>query len=115
MATDFGHTKGPWMAASAPSGVVGWPIVGPMGKSIASVSWMPKPPDVPDEAYKVFRRGCEANARLIAAAPDLLEALTGIEGILATAESNASGNPEWEAVSAKINAARAAIAKATGK
>ena len=57
----------------------------------------------------------EANAHLIAAAPDMLAALTGLEGILATAESNASGNPEWEAVSAKINAARAAIAKATGK
>ena len=56
-----------------------------------------------------------ANARLIAAAPDLLEALIGLEGILATAESNASGNPEWEAVSAKINAARTAIAKATGQ
>lgn len=51
----------------------------------------------------------------VEAAPELLAALTGLEGILATAESNASGNPEWEAVSAKINAARAAIAKATGK
>lgn len=56
-----------------------------------------------------------ANARLIAAAPELLAALIALAPILATAESNASGNPEWEAVSAKINAARAAIAKATGK
>lgn len=55
------------------------------------------------------------HARLIAAAPDLLEALTDLHWILATAESNASGNPEWEAVSAKVNAARAAIAKATGQ
>jgi len=53
-----------------------------------------------------------ADARLIAAAPELLEALEGLTGILATAESNASGNPEWEYVSAKVNAARAAIAKA---
>ena len=45
----------------------------------------------------------------------LLNALTGLTDILATAESNASGNPEWEAVSTKINAARAAIAKVTGK
>lgn len=57
----------------------------------------------------------QANARLIAAAPDMLKALVGLSGILATAESNASGNPEWEYVSARINAARAAIAAATGE
>lgn len=33
------------------------------------------------------------------------------EMIHGTIESNASGNPEWEAVSKRINAARAAIAK----
>lgn len=56
-----------------------------------------------------------ANARLIAAAPDLLQALIDLNaGILPSAESNASGNPEWEYVSKRINAARAAIAKATG-
>lgn len=54
-------------------------------------------------------------ARLIEAAPDMRAALHGLNGILGTAESNASGNPEWEHVSARINAARAAIAKATGK
>lgn len=55
-----------------------------------------------------------ANVRLIAAAPDLLEALHGLNDILGTAESNASGTPQWEFVSSKINAARAAIAKANG-
>ena len=53
-------------------------------------------------------------ARWFAAAPDMVAALKGLEGILARAESNASGNPEWEAISARVNAARAAIAKATG-
>jgi len=53
-----------------------------------------------------------SNAVLFAAAPDMLAALHGLAGILATAESNASGNPEWEHVSAKVKAARAAIAKA---
>ena len=47
-------------------------------------------------------------------ADDLLEALHGLNGILGTAESNASGTPQWEFVSSKINTARAAIAKATG-
>lgn len=42
----------------------------------------------------------------------LLDALNGLQDILARAESNASGNPEWGAVSKRINAARAAIAKA---
>lgn len=46
---------------------------------------------------------------------ELLEALQGLSNILNSAESNASGNPEWEAVSKRINAARAAIAKATGQ
>ena len=57
--------------------------------------------------------------RIIAAASvadDLLEALQGLEDswILGTAESNASGNPNWEFVSKHISAARAAIAKALG-
>lgn len=45
---------------------------------------------------------------------ELLEALHGLNGILGTAESNASGTPQWEFVSSKINAAREAITKATG-
>lgn len=68
----------------------------------------------------------QANARLIAAAPetaaerdrlrevnaDMLAALKGLRPIIEAAESNASGNLEWPRVSARINAARAAIAKA---
>ena len=70
-----GHTPGPWMAAAAPSSIVGWPVVGRMGRSICNVSWMPKKayPDVSDADYAAFNAECEANARLIAAAPELLE------------------------------------------
>ncbi len=39
-------------------------------------------------------------------------ALVGLTDIMNRAESNASGNPEWEAVSKRIIAARAAISKA---
>lgn len=46
---------------------------------------------------------------------EMLAALKGLKHILDRAESNASGNPEWEAVSRRINAARAAIAKAENK
>lgn len=65
------------MAAASPSSVVGWPVVGPMGRSICNVSWMPKNayPDVSDADYAAFNAECGANARLIAAAPDLLAAL----------------------------------------
>ena len=55
----------------------------------------------------------EANARLIATAPELLAALQGAINILGIAESNASGNPEWDYVGPRVAACRAAIAKAT--
>lgn len=51
----------------------------------------------------------EANARLVASAPDLLAAL---EAILPDAEGNHFGGPD---TLARINAARAAIARAKGE
>ena len=151
MATDFGHTPGPWSwfgnagstslyLATTHSGrryVMGfkrWGMRGaqpqfqPKGQGLVDASELLefavgdrtvrgiKEARLNSSVYRFDVTGIDcADARLIAAAPELLEALTGLEGILATAESNASGNPEWEAVSAKINAARAAIAKATGQ
>lgn len=53
------------------------------------------------------------DAALIAAAPDLLAALQGAMDILGRAESNASGNPEFDYVGPSVAACRAAIAKAT--
>lgn len=43
---------------------------------------------------------------------DLLAALQGVMDILGRAESNASGNPEWDYVGPRVAVARAAIAKA---
>ena len=60
-------------------------------------------------------RSKTANLHLIAAAPELLAALRDLTPILEAAESNASGNPEWLWVSKRINAARAAIAKAEAR
>lgn len=51
----------------------------------------------------------QANARLIAAAPDLLDAL---QSILPDAVANHVGGPDTEL---RINSARAAITKATGR
>jgi len=54
------------------------------------------------------------DAHLIAASRDMLAALIALKPILDSAESNASGNPEWPYVSKRIKAAWDAIAKATG-
>jgi hypothetical protein len=60
-----GTTPGNWLAAGGPSSVVGWPIVAsPSGRSIAGITWRP---GLPAE----LEAEIGANARLIAAAPDL--------------------------------------------
>lgn len=56
-----------------------------------------------------------ADAHLIAASPALYDALDALKDILDRAESNASGNMEWEHVSGRINAARAALKLARGE
>lgn len=110
MATDLKHTPGPWWLTER----AGYYEI--LANS-PDCDWygFKKAHAVAYADTEIEEVEQEANARLIAASPDLLEALIGLEGILATAESNASGNPEWEVVSAKINAARAAIAKALGQ
>lgn len=68
------HTPGPWLAASHPSSVSGLPIVArPSGRSIASVTFFHL-----GEAFASHDAESRANARLIAAAPTLLEALQAI-------------------------------------
>jgi hypothetical protein len=54
-----------------------------------------------------------ANARLIAAAPELLEALRHLEG-QAVQQNEAYGNPNSPSMYEALTEARAAIAKATG-
>jgi hypothetical protein len=71
------------MAAAYPSTIVGWPIVGEGGRSIANVSWLPKAPWQTDDLYRAFFDECLANAKLIAAAPKMLNALENISARLA--------------------------------
>lgn len=61
------HTPGPWIAAASASSIVGWPIVGPRGRAVASVHC--RRGDTPEGAQINSEAG--ANARLIAAAPEL--------------------------------------------
>lgn len=97
------HTRGPWEMPSKPyiAGDTGegavfsggdWEIVPPLGESgpVAVVSG-------------------EANAKLIAAAPVLLEALQSLVGV----SPLGSETPLWRERESVVTRARAAIAKAT--
>lgn len=109
------HTPGPWIAASAPSSVVGWPVVASSGRSIASVAWSPNHWDAPPEEYAAFVAECEANSKLIGAAPKLLEALEGV--VLAVNARSLRGRdhiPSMREEQGAVAFARAAIAEARG-
>lgn len=72
------HTAGPWMAAASPSSIVGWPVIAAGGRLICTIATPPNNLErIGKEAagYKAFLDECGANARLIAAAPDMLAAL----------------------------------------
>lgn len=58
------------------------------------------------------RRIEHQNTQLRIQNSELLTALRGLADIMSRAESNASGTPEWEAVSARITFARHVLAKA---
>lgn len=98
--SDTQHTPGPWATDGREAG---WNILGLAGERVATV-WRDGP------------HRPAANARLIAAAPELLEVLGDILPWLAKAE--AEGVFENCVVpkggQRAINRARAAIAKATG-
>lgn len=107
------HTPGKWLAAAKPSSVVGWPVVAsPMGQVICDVAIINKKPDhISDGEFSAYYAQVEANARLIAAAPDLLEAL---ESLLHYDEQDAGCIPTDAHLDAQ-NEARAAIARARGE
>ena len=116
------HTPGPWTIHADTDG---WPLVmsgGVAGRIVANVN----PQSCPDEssAPEFVEMPCEANARLIAAAPELLEAVVAAELML----RHAAMTIEWEVGNCRseeameaskawpleVYTARAAIAKATG-
>ncbi len=100
---DTKHTPGPWLAAAKPSSRVGLPIVSTVnGRSIAGVTFF-----MLGEAFSNHDKESDANARLIAAAPELLEALDALLNGDHPNRQYVNGHP----AAAK---ARAAIAKATG-
>jgi len=107
------HTKGPWIAGKF-SSVVGWPVVGSGGRLICDMAF---PRHLAgDEAPKVvaFKAEVAANARLIAAAPDLLEALQTVDRQVFCDCFEGTNSPTEHQPGCFVPILRAAIAKATG-
>jgi len=101
-----GHTPGPWIYyADLPSAEPNWHIVTTANKMrvLANVHIEPS------------NRMDEANGRLIAAAPELLEAALLAEGILGNdlLREQMSGDGDYQALTAAVAQLQKAIAKAT--
>ena len=77
------------------------------GEAVATVHWYPE-----QKPYGVTGTHREANARLIAAAPDMAEALAGVEQ---TAREYVRNWPNSPTVRAPWEAVLAALAKARGE
>ena len=105
-----GFTPGPWVPrrAAKPDNTGGydWAIIAPDKAIVAEcfevVDWA-------ENGVDFDTRPVEANARLIASAPDLLEALQDILKVRVDGEDNI-----WAGANRCKDIARAAIAKATG-
>lgn len=97
-------TRGPWKTRTVrdASGRASRTVVTASGTLVAKVS-----------ALAVLGEVADANAVLIAAAPDMLEALEGLLDLLKETEPN--GFPEGTWAGRQIEAAVAALAKARGE
>lgn len=98
------HTPGPWIAASSPSSVVGWPIVGQEGRAICAITW---PRYMQRSAVsEEFYQECAANARLIAAAPALYEALKAMVNRWEPEPDGYADRRMWEDACAALSSVR---------
>ena len=76
------HTRGPWLMASKPSSIVGWPIVAPqaLGRVICSLNYADKKAfGGPQPGDRSFNDESMANGKLIAMAPELRGAAKWID------------------------------------
>ncbi len=100
------HTPGPWRVSESDT------VVGPSGNVVAECCGYSV--QATDAAQRK-QGGREANARLIAAAPDLLAALRSLFENCAMIHSQWGDNDNKKEADAAIASARAAIAKAEGR
>ena len=115
-----GHTPGPWSAK--PAADKGWDVVGPDGKIVAFIALRYGDPEMREHLHNArllaaapeMLEALKHNARLLAAAPEMLEALKGCVSYLGELDIT---DPEWGDVDAAEleSAVRKAIAKAEGK
>lgn len=101
-----GHTPGPWLLSDGGRTVYALTQYG-FNRFWLSIDSCGRPTH--DEAGP---EECRANARLIAAAPELLEALRGLSEVI---DAAIWGKPWQGYPHAQMDAAKAAIAKAEGK
>ena len=106
------HTAGPW-SVDLGSDEDGWPVVIAAGKIVANVN----PESFSAGVANLIEMPADANALLIAAAPDLLEALQEMVAGDAQEIEDAKriGVPFPDEMLAAYHKARAAIARATGE
>lgn len=94
-----GHTKGPWVARRMHTG--GFDIFDPRNRDVVTVY-----------GGGVEIESLEANARLISAAPELLEALLAVEAHIAVFTKDRG--EVWHKDGSRVNGlVKAAISKAT--
>lgn len=128
MSNEVKHTPGPWIAAPY-SSVVGAPVVAASGRPVASVTYFKV-----GEGFENHDRESKANGNLIAASPEMLEALILHKKFADHDDAgpnygglNRDTHPEGEKIWSEwwsegislcgraMKATDAAIAKATGK
>lgn len=115
------HTPGPWIAFPSNTRWTSGAFDPIFKNGLWHVVPASKPERLPictvdyaDDHHEPTREKAEADARLIAAAPDLLEALEWCADTLAVFVVDGSAAPD-SVVGKNLTASRAAIAKATGE
>ncbi len=106
------HTTGPWTKAIDSHSDDSHAIIAANGKQVATVHGTDIDGDDAEQAENLL------NLRLIAAAPELLAALTEAGAMLLSLRADHEGawhDTEIAQVESAINAARTAIAKAEGR
>lgn len=103
-------TPGPWFQShrEKPDGMWSTEVYDAAGETIASLAWYPVPHD------GGVRTAREANAHLIASAPEMYAALTTVTEMLADQRDYVLGNAYPEEYAA-VEKARAVLAKAEGR
>jgi hypothetical protein len=104
------HTKGPWKVEPYKFSKRGSWVSHPASVQAADGHWIANNISVHD-----FQGSAMANARLIAASPDLLAALQAVLKECAFVHKHWGEDDNTKAANAAETAARAAIARATGE